>query len=174
LFAYLDGAGLAILPVYALRHGFSMAQSTAMVTALIIGYLVLTIPIGWLADKLERQLLLFLCGCLFLTCAIGLPLSIHIGNLVWPVLFLLGASGSGVYTLAMIIIGQRFKGADLATASAAFSFLFGMGHLIGPLMSGLSMRLLDPDGFPVTLMIAGMLFLFIIVYQHIRTKHLLD
>ena len=85
--------------------------------------------------------------------------------MVWPVLFLLGASGSGVYTLAMILIGQRFKGSDLATASAAFSFLFGMGHLIGPMISGFSMRILDPDGFPITLIIAGMIFLFIIFYK---------
>lgn len=170
VFAYLDGTGLSILPVYVLRHGFSVAESTTMVSALLIGYLALTIPIGWLADKVERQVLLFLCGCLFLFCAIMLPLTIHIKFMVWPVLFLLGASGSGIYTLAMILIGQRFKGPDLATASAAFSFLFGMGHLVGPLISGVSMRILDPDGFPVTLLLAGLLFLFLIIYRHLKGK----
>jgi hypothetical protein len=70
----------------------------------------------------------------------------------------------------LILIGQRFKGSDLATASAAFSFLFGVGHLIGPMISGLSMRILDPDGFPITLMIAGILFLSLISYHHFRMK----
>ncbi len=166
LFAYLDGTGLSILPVYGVRHGFSVAESTTMVTALIIGYLALTIPIGWLADKVERQVLLFLCGCLFFVCSIMLPLIINVKSMVWPVLFLLGASGSGIYTLAMILIGQRFKGPDLATASAAFSFLFGVGHLIGPLISGVSMRILDPDGFPITLILAGLAFLTLIIYRH--------
>lgn len=170
LFAYLDGTGLSILPVYGLRHGFSVAESTTMVTALIVGYLALTIPIGWLADKVERKLLLFLCGCLFLACSITLPLIMSVNSLVWPVLFLLGASGSGIYTLAMILIGQRYKGSDLATAAAAFSFLFGVGHLIGPLISGVSMRILDPDGFPITLILAGLSFLFLIVYRRLRVK----
>jgi MFS family permease len=170
LFAYLDGTGLSILPVYGLRHGFSVAESTTMVTALIVGYLALTIPIGWLADKVERKVLLFLCGCLFLSCSVALPLIMGVKSMVWPVLFLLGASGSGIYTLALILIGQRFKGPDLATASAAFSFLFGMGHLIGPLISGFSMRVLDPNGFPITLIIAGLSFLFIIAYRHFSEK----
>lgn len=165
MFAYLDGTGLSILPVYGLHHGFSVAESTAMVTALIIGYLALTIPIGWLADKVERHTLLILCGGLFLACSVALPLMIGVSGMVWPVLFLLGASGSGVYTLAMILIGQRFKGPDLATASAAFSFLFGMGHLAGPLISGMSMRILDPDGFPLTLIIAGCSFLGLIMVR---------
>lgn len=141
-----------------------------MVTALLIGYLALTIPIGWLADKMERQVLLFLCGCLFLACSISLPLIVHIKSIIWPVQFLLGASGSGIYTLAMILIGQQFKGSDLATASAAFGFLFGIGHLIGPLISGVSMRILDPDGFPITLILAGMSFLSLIIYQHMHGK----
>lgn len=170
MFAYIDGTGLSILPVYGLRHGFSVAESTTMVTALIIGYLALTIPIGWLADKVERRILLILCGCLFLACSITLPLIMHVKNMVWPVLFMLGAAGSGVYTLAMILIGQRFKGPDLATASAAFSFLFGMGHLVGPLISGISMRILDPDGFPITLIIAALSFLFLIVYRSLHGK----
>ena len=170
MFAYLDGTGLSILPVYGIHHGFTVTESTTMVTALIIGYLALTIPIGWLADKVERQVLLFLCGCLFLACSITLPLIMGIKIMVWPVLFLLGASGSGIYTLAMILIGQRFKGPDLATASAAFSFLFGIGHLIGPLISGVSMRILDPNGYPVTLIIAVLSFLCLIVYRHLHSK----
>jgi MFS family permease len=170
LFAYLDGTGLSILPVYGLRHGFSVAESTTMVTALIIGYLALTIPVGWLADKVERQVLLFLCGCLFFACSMMLPLIISIKSMVWPVLFLLGASGSGIYTLAMILIGQRFKGPDLATASAAFSFLFGMGHLVGPIISGVSMRILDPDGFPITLILAVVSFLILIGHRHLCGK----
>ena len=110
LFAYLDGTGLSILPVYGLRHGLSVGESTTMVTALIVGYLALTIPIGWLADKVERKVLLFLCGCLFLSCSVALPLIMSVKSMVWPILFLLGASGSGIYTLALILIGQRFKG----------------------------------------------------------------
>ncbi len=165
LFAYLDGTGLSMLPVYGLRHGFPVKESTAMVTTLIIGYIALTIPIGWLADKIERHALLLICGCLFLACSGVLPFIIHIHGMVWPILFLLGASGSGIYTLALILIGQRFKEADLATASAAFSFLFGVGHLVGPLVSGLGMRLLNPDGFPVTLTLAGLSFLSLFVWR---------
>jgi len=32
------------------------------------------------------------------------------------------------------------------------------------------MRVVDPDGFPITLILAGTCFLFIIIYRHLHGK----
>ena len=79
---------------------------------------------------------------------------------------LLGAAGGGVYTLSLIIVGQRFQGAALVTANAAFGVLWGLGNLSGPLIAGVGMRISNPDGLPITLALATALFLALFVWRH--------
>ena len=51
----------------------------------------------------------------------------------------------------MALVGQRFRGAELVTASAAFGLLWGLGGLAGPSLGGFAMDLWDPDGLPAVL-----------------------
>lgn len=159
LFAFLDGAVISLLPLFGLRHGYEEAVAAMMITVLIIGNIVLQFPIGWLADRMDRYRLLFICGCGVLLGALALPMIVKIQVLFWPMLVFLGVSAGGVYTLSMIIVGQRFKGMQLMTANAAFGVLWGIGSLTGPLAAGFGMQLLNPDGLPLTIAIAAALFL---------------
>jgi MFS family permease len=60
----------------------------------------------------------------------------------------------------MILAGQWFKGAELATAMAAFGVFWGVGAFVGPMAGGVSMDLWNPYGLPLTLVIvAGLFFL---------------
>ena len=56
-----------------------------------------------------------------------------------------------------MLIGQRFRGRDLVTANAAAGMLWGVGSLLGPLLSG-SLMDLGPQGVPVALALAAGLF----------------
>ena len=47
---------------------------------------------------------------------------------------LLGAAAGGIYTLALVLIGQHFRGPDLVTANACVGLLWGVGSLLGPLL----------------------------------------
>lgn len=162
MFAAIDGSTMALLPLFGLRSGFPEATAAAMITVLIAGNIAFQIPLGWLADRYDRSRLLVFCGggigvgSLLLLAVASWPI------LVWPVLVLLGMSAGGVYTLAMIIIGQRFHGTELVTANAAFGVLWGSGSLLGPFLAGLLMRLYDPGGLPLTwaLLAAGFLLLY--------------
>ena len=44
-----------------------------------------------------------------------------------------------IYTLGVVLIGERFKGAQLATATTAFSACWGAGTMLGPLLVGIGM-----------------------------------
>ena len=66
---------------------------------------------------------------------------------------------SGIYTLAMVIIGARFQGADLAAASALYGVMWGMGSVLGPPIGGLAMDWFPPHGVPVS--IAALFFAFL-------------
>lgn len=164
LFAFMDGSAISLLALFGLRHGYEESLAALMITALIIGNVFLQFPLGWLADRMNRYALLALCaGVLMLS---SLLLTWLVGNvLLWPMLILLGAAAGGVYTLAMIIVGQRFSGAELVTANAAFGTLWGIGVLLGPLIGGISMHLHDPDGLIYCWALAAGLFLILFGYR---------
>lgn len=165
LFAFLDACSLSLLAIFGLRHGYSEATAALMVTALVVGNMALQLPIGWLADRMNRDRLLGACGLGLLLSTALLPWAVDWPLLLWPVLVLMGAFGGGLYTLAMIILGQRYTGADLVTANAALGVLWGIGNLAGPLLAGIGMRILDPNGLPLTLVLATLAFLWVLGRQ---------
>jgi hypothetical protein len=69
----------------------------------------------------------------------------------WPFLFLWGAAGFGVYTVALAELGRRFTGAWLVTGAASFAAVWGVGGIVGPPLAGGAMAAFGPDGLPLLL-----------------------
>jgi MFS family permease len=152
-FAVIESAGSALLPIYGIRTGYSDDASALMLTIVLVGGIALQWPIGWLADHSNRYLLI---GSLGLLSAIGiglLPLVAMEPVLLYAALFVWGGIAAGVYTVALVIQGQRFRGADLITANAAFGLIWGVASMGGPAAAGVAMDLWDPHGLPALLML---------------------
>ncbi|QXI33161.1 MFS transporter [Pseudomonas promysalinigenes] len=156
-FSFFDAVVLSLLPVYATSHGFAVAVAALMVTVVFAADMVFQLPLGWLADRVERTGLHLLCGLVAMAIGIALPWLLQVTWLLWPMLVLLGAVAGGIYTLALVLIGQRFKGQDLVTANASVGLLWGVGSLIGPLVSGAAMGV-APHGLPMALALMAGLF----------------
>jgi MFS family permease len=60
-FSVFDAATLSLFPVYAIQNGLDIATSANILTALILGNMVLQIPVGWLADRFPHRWVL--AGC---------------------------------------------------------------------------------------------------------------
>ena len=149
--AAFDQVTLSLLPVYALRIGLPEALAAGTVGVLAIGNVLFQLPIGWLADRWSRSgTCLLLCG-LTVAGAAALPLAADEQGLLWPLLFLWGSAAYGVYTLALVQLGDRFRGALLLAGNAAFALVWGLGGLVGPPLAGLFMDTLGPDGLPLLL-----------------------
>lgn len=156
-FSFFDAVVLSLLPVYASSHGFAVAVAALMVTVVFAGDMVFQLPLGWLADRVERTGLHLVCGLVAMAIGIALPWLLQVPWLLWPMLVLLGAVAGGIYTLALVLIGQRFKGQDLVTANASVGLLWGVGSLVGPLVSGVAMDV-APHGLPMALALMAGLF----------------
>ncbi|UXH39346.1 MFS transporter [Pseudomonas promysalinigenes] len=156
-FSFFDAVVLSLLPVYATSHGFAVAVAALMVTVVFAADMVFQLPLGWLADRVERTGLHLLCGLVAMAIGIALPWLLQVTWLLWPMLVLLGAVAGGIYTLALVLIGQRFKGQDLVTANASVGLLWGVGSLVGPLVSGAAMGV-APHGLPMALALMAGLF----------------
>jgi len=156
-FAFFDSLVLSLFPVYASGHGYAVGIAALMASVILAGDMLFQVPLGWLSDRMERRVLHLGCGLLTLALGLALPWLIGTPAALWPALVVLGAAAGGIYTLALVLIGQHFRGPDLVTANACVGLLWGVGSLIGPLLSGVLMNL-GPQGLPLSLCLGASLF----------------
>jgi MFS family permease len=81
------------------------------------------------------------------------PLAAGTPGLLWPLLVLLGGVMGGLYTLSLALVGERFRGPDLAQASTAFVMTFQLGTIAGPPYVGAVMREAGVGSFPLALVL---------------------
>lgn len=149
-FAIFDTVCMSLLPLYGLRNGLDEATAVQVLGVLIVGNVVLQFVIGWLADRIERRLVLIGCAALTVLGSALLPALLHSWWL-WPHLFVWGATAFGVYTMAMAELGDRFTGAVLLAGTAAFAAMWGIGGIFGPTLGGAAMDRFGPGALPVIL-----------------------
>lgn len=167
LFAVLAAAAfeqsiLSLTSIYARGYGRSETMTSALLAVLVAGNIALQVPFGMIAERIGPSKGLFLCA---LACAAGcalLPL-LFTTPLVWPLAFVLGAVSFGIYTMALIELGNRFSGPMLIAGNAAFALFWGVGGIAGPPVSGVVMDAVGIQGLPLTLgalclALAGLLY----------------
>ena len=149
-FAIFDTAIMALFPVYALRHGMSEAAAASAVGVLIVGNVVLQPVIGWIADRWSRRGML-LCCALLTACGSALVPRAMGSAMLWPLVLVWGATGFGVYTMALADLGARFSCPMVVAGAAAFTATWGIGGILGPVLGGGAMQQFGPHGLPLLL-----------------------
>lgn len=71
--------------------------------------------------------------------------------LIWPVVFVWGACGGALYTLAMIDIGAREKGITLVNSTAVLVLTYTLGGLVASAASGALIQWSSSLAFPLVL-----------------------
>lgn len=139
--ATVEAAGLTLLPIYALDLGWTETQGTLLLTVLLTGAILLQVPVGWLGDRVNKDLLISLLALIAGVGALLWPVAMSHAWLAWPLLFFWGGAFVGIYTLVLTLVGQRFRGAQLAGVFGVMSVGWGVGALVGPPLGGLAMHL---------------------------------
>ena len=139
-FGAIESGGFALLPVYGLRLGLDDGAAAMLISAVALGNVALQLPIGLLADKVSKPLLLLALALLGLVGALAIPFAQQAGT--WPLhalLFVWGGGVGGLYTVGLAHLASRFSGQDLAGANAAFVVLYNIGLTLGPPTLGLAL-----------------------------------
>jgi MFS family permease len=160
LFAAFEAMMLTLLPIYGLRQGFTQEVALLMVSVVVVGDAALQLPIGWLADRMSRQTLFRGCGVVLLLSSLAIPPLLHT-PLIWPLLVLFGASAGGLFTLSLILIGERFRDDELVRANAHVAQLWGIGCLIGPLSTGAVSQWVSGHALPMMMALGAAGFVFL-------------
>ncbi len=99
-FGAIETGGFAILPIYGLRTGFDAESAALLVSVLALGNVALQLPLGLLADRMDKRLLLILIAMLGAVGAAALPLLAGLGLAFHALLFVWGGLMGGLYTVA--------------------------------------------------------------------------
>lgn len=154
-----EAALYSLLPLYGLRSGIGQEAAVWMLTVFVIGSIVFQVPLGALADRIDRQRLFLACvAATALGCAV-LPLVIGWAPGLWALMFLWGGLIGSFYTLTLALLGQRFAARHLAVANAAFILAYDLGGAAGPVLGGAALDLWDPHGLPLAVGLALAAFL---------------
>ena len=148
VFGLFESALMSLLPIWGVRSGMTERWAAATLSTVYFGAIALQVPIGWLSDRASRPAALLLCGAVGLAGAIALAGMPALSPALFGLLFVWGGVASGIYPVALSMVGDRFAGGDLVSVNAAMILAYGLGGLAGPALGGAAMDLNGPQGLP--------------------------
>jgi MFS family permease len=156
--AAIETAGLSFIALYATGQGWSAQGAMRLISTLMLGAIVLQLPIGWIADRVNRRRLALTLAVLSAASALLWPYVLGTLWLTYTVIFIWGGLFVGIYTVMLAMVGERFKGGELVGIYGAMGFAWGGGALIGPTAAGVAMRIDPLFGLPGFVALACALF----------------
>lgn len=145
----VETALYTMLPIFGQRAGFGEQGSLSLLIALSLGAISLALPLGLASDRFDRGRLLVLVSS-------GALLSMGLlwaGTLSYPVAlaatFLGGGTIIGMYSISLVILGERYAQRALASVAACYAMAYALGSTFGGLLGGGSVELAGAAGLPV-------------------------
>jgi MFS family permease len=159
---------LSLFAVYGTALGSGEERIASLITCFVAGNAVLQILLGRVAERFGSARTMLACVLTALAGCLLLPL-IFSSWLVWPLVLVWGGVSFGIYTMALIQLGERFSGQALIAGNAAFAFVWGVGGIVGSPATGLAMQLLGHQGLPASLgLLCGVLAVFLMIRRRRR------
>ena len=154
----IELAVYSFAPIFALRSGLDESVAVVVLSVFTFGGLALQPLIGFSADKIDRRILLTLIGAMTAAVSSGLYFTLGDALATQIVFFILGGTALAFYAVGLMLLGQRFKGGELALANAGFILMYQIGSIIGPTLTGWSLDAVGPVGFILVTGVSGLLF----------------
>jgi MFS family permease len=148
----------SFITVYGMSNGLGLSEASLLLTAFMLGSILLEMPVAWLSDFFDRRYVMIALVLLSLIAAVYLPIAIYDPWSARVLLFLWGGVIGGLYSICLAVTAERFTGPDLVAANAAFSIMDASGGMVGILAIGLAMQLLGVDGLPYVIMFASVAY----------------
>ncbi|MEE9272932.1 MAG: MFS transporter [Robiginitomaculum sp.] len=168
VFGAIEQSMIYFLPVYDTRLGHSEDMGRKLLLIAAIGNASFQIPMGMLADKINRnRLTIFLMAIAVLGPIAMTLVGSNFAALAALAFFYIGLT-TALYTVGLVQLGERFKGHKLSAANAAFIVAYGIGSLLTPPIAGKMMDIYSPEGFMWTMAVLGAFGFFIVTVRRLR------
>ena len=150
LVAITFGSLSTFVAIYVHDLGLTPDDAYLLLVLLSVGG-ILQYPVGWLADRVNHRALagIVLIFMVIMFAVMNPAISDPLWR--WPYAAILGTGMMSLYTLGLIMLGARFRGADLGAATTVFQITFNAGLVAGPFVVGFAMEKTGAGGLPWTL-----------------------
>ncbi len=137
-------------------------------TFFAVGGAVSPFPAGKMADLWGKRPVLKACGMLLA----GVTIAFNIFQDYWAVcamVFGVGVVAGALYPVALALIGDIIPPEKMGTANASFSFAYGAGCILGPLVTGWVLELLSIQYLFYPMTAAAILFVVLTLFDTAAT-----
>ncbi len=162
----LGGSFYTMGPVFCHQLNFTVSQISYYMTITVLGGLLLQWPVGAFADRFDRSLVMPALGVFFV--------------LMNGVMFVAAQYSFGVFMAATAVFGgfmftiyptavarahDMFRSEDVVNVSSVLLLFFGIGAVIGPIVSSASIEFLNsPFGFYIYFSCVGTVYTAVALY----------
>jgi MFS family permease len=152
---------LGLLALWGLGIGLATAGAVFLTTLFGVGGVLLMLPMGWLADKMDRFGLLIGVVVLSALCTLGLPMMGSNTMLLYGTIVVLGGAVTGFYALGLTLIGEisTTRNVDILSLNTVFVMAYTAGMVVGPIATGAGMDTWYPHGLMLVLTVLFIAFI---------------
>ncbi|MDO5970500.1 MFS transporter [Flavivirga aquimarina] len=153
----------SFLTLYGIANDLSPNEAALLLTMFMIGSVSIGAFISSLSAFIDRILIIYICVCFSVVCAVFLSLAVyaHLG-VALTLLVIWGGSMGGIYATGLAYIGQVFRKEDQISANTSFVLMDALGGFLGLFVIGTSMDFIGDEGLTYTIVIASTCYLIFI------------
>lgn len=169
----LNGAFYAIVPVFCHDIGLSVAGLSIVMSATILGGLVLQWPVGALSDRFDRTYMLAsLCLAVTLIAILIVFVAEYSFLLFLLIMVLFGGFAFTIYPVSVARVHDLSEHADIVPASSVLLLCFCIGATVGPIAASWTMNATQ-TGYGFFVYCAAVSLVSAIIILYLRQKELI-
>ncbi|WP_424979577.1 MFS transporter [Leisingera sp. S232] len=135
--------------VYGAAAGLTLMELSIFIATFYIGATILQYPLGWISDRMDRRILIFVVA---LVGGFGAVAGFFLGGdfkMLLVAAFFIGGLSNPLYSLLIAYTNDYLDHDDMAAASGGLVFINGLGAIAGPMITGWLMAdsVFGPAGF---------------------------
>lgn len=142
-----QGCLLTMASVYAARAGLGAGQVGIFVGSVTAGAVVFQIPVGAVADRVSRRLVMAVLCALTIAICVGLLAIAPGSGPAYVLAFALGGCSTPLYPLGNSYTHDWLPEGQVVAASTALLITYSLGAVFGPLLAAAAMTSLGVQGF---------------------------
>jgi MFS family permease len=147
----------AISIAQGMYFGLSPREAISVTGVIGLGSFITPAVLGRFTDVFGvRRILMFCLGALVVNMG-ALFFAHRFVALVWPLAFISGAMGGGLYTIAMTSVAVSFSHAQVLRATALMISVYTIGAFVGPFLGGFVFDVSRAYGVPSLFLILALI-----------------
>jgi MFS family permease len=152
----VSGAFWGMAPVFGQRLALGDANIALLMSATILGGVVLQWPIGHLSDRIDRRSVLIMTSLATALAALAITYIVmrNMPGLI-PTAFVYGGLMFTLYSISVAHTNDHISAEQVLEATRGLLLVYGVGAFFGPILGGLAMQYVGPPGLPAMSAIAA-------------------